>query len=341
MKETVGLYALLFLMLTVPAACYEYIPPNIGEVTKDYYNVTGEPNLSIASVWESEFDSGESSSLFIRIINKENLSALEIDELPLDSDESRDADLELKLESDATTAVNIRGLLENTQGAPLRITGGVQEAGYLRNGEVSQPMEFKIETFNNSTSGSYELSLNLTYQHLMEAQVAGSPEPEFNYWYVEKQQELPIYIKIRPEADFRVESVRANTISDQEYMLYITYRNTGSEVADNAVARIIEEDPFTFEDDTAFLGTLSQGESSESKFLIEMDEEALLKTYGIKTEVEYRDRHGERKTSELMIAPFRLEEILKQKEKNEFEIIAYLTAITGIIIVANYYMYKK
>lgn len=341
-----SLYALLFLILAVPAACDEYIPPNIGELADDYYDVSGEPNLSAASVWESEFDSGESSALSIRIINRGNISVFEADELPQGSDEFRDADIESKLESDVTTAVNIHGVLENNQGAPVRITSGIQEIGYLREGEVSNPAEFEIEVFNNSPSGNYELSLNLTYQYQMEVQVEGYPEPEFNYWYVEKQQILPINITVKPEVDFKVESTRAQKVSDQEYMLYVRYRNKGSEVAENAVARIIVESPSIFEndifkDDTAYLGNLSPGDSTESKYLIEVEEGAPVKTYGIETEVEYRDSHGEKRTSAPMRAPFRMEEALYREKGKGIGTVGYSGLLIGILALAGYHVYKK
>ncbi|WP_048132316.1 COG1361 S-layer family protein [Methanosarcina sp. 1.H.T.1A.1] len=346
MRGAVCLYVLLFLMLVVPAACAEYIPPNIGELTDDYYNVFGEPNLSAASVWGSEFDSGESSTLSIRLINRGNISAFEMDELPQGSDEFRDAYIETKLESDVTTAVNIRGILENKHGVPVRIVSGVQEIGYLREEEVSKPVEFDVEVFTDAPSGNYELSLNLTYQYQKEVQVEGYPEPEFNYWYVEKQQVLPINITVKPEVDFEVESARAQKVSDQEYMLYVRYRNTGSEVAENAVARIIVESPSIFKndifkDDTEYLGTLSPGDSIESKYLIEVEEGAPLKTYGIETEIEYKDSRGEKRTSSPMRVPFRMEEALYGEDGEGIGTAAYFGLLMGILALAGYYAYRK
>jgi hypothetical protein len=338
MKGTVGLYILVFLLLTVPVSCPEYIPPNIGELANDYYDVSGEPNLSVASVQNPEFDSGEASSLFIKLKNRGLLTTFETDELPNDSSELRDADKELQLESDVTTAMNIHGVLENNRGAPVKIVSGVREAGYLREGETSAPVKFEIEVFKTSPSGVYELSLNLTYHYQKEVQVAGYPEPKFNYWYDEKQQVLPIYINVRPKVDFEVGKVRAQKVSDKEFMLYITYRNTGSEGAENAVARIIEEDPFKFDDDTASLGTLSPGGSSESKYLIEVKEDALPKTYGIETEVEYRDSRGEKKKSPSMRAPFRMAEALREERKGTELSFAVLL---GIMAAAGYYVYRK
>ena len=237
-------------------------------------------------------------------------------------------------------------MLENNQGAPVRITSGVQEIGYLREGEVSNPAEFEVEVFNNSPSGNYELSLNLTYQYQKEVQVEGYPDPEFNYWYVEKQQVLPIYITIKPEVDFEIESARTQKVSDQEYMLYVTYRNTGSEMAENAVSRIIMESPSIFKndifkDDTEYLGNLSPGDSFESKYLIEVEDDAPVKTYGIETEVEYRDSRGEKRTSSPMRAPFRMEEALYREEGEGIGAVGYLGLLIGIVVLAGYYVYRK
>lgn len=341
MRKTIFLYAALLLLITIPACCGESIPPNIGELIDDYYDVGGSPELSASIMGKAEFESGDTSTLFIRLINNGSVNRFETDEIPRDADEIEDARKELKLEADVTTAVDILGTLESKQGAPVRILSGVREGGYLREGETSQPMEFEIEIYKNAPSGSYELTLNLSYQYQKEVQVAGYPEPEYNYWYAEKKQELPVYITIKPEVDFEVVSSGIRPAADGKCMLYITYKNTGNEVVEHAVARIIEEDPFIFEDEEAFLGTLSPGDSYEAKYIIEVDADALPKVYGIETEVEYRDSRGEQKVSEPLKAPIRLDEFLCEVEKGWFGTAGYYALAVGILTVAGYYVYRK
>lgn len=340
-QKLIFLYAALLLLLTIPACCGENIPPNIGELIDDYYDVGGSPELSASIMGKSEFESGDSSTLFIRLTNNGSVDRFETDEVPRDAGEFTDARKELELEADVTTAVGILGTLENKQEAPLRILSGVREGRYLREGETSQPMEFEIEIYKNAPSGSYELTLNLRYQYQKEVQVTGHPEPEYNYWYAEKKQELPVYITIKPEADFEVVSSGFHPAAGGKCMLYITYKNTGDEVAEHAVSRIIEEDPFTFKDGEAFLGTLNPGDSYEAKYIIEVDEDALPKLYGIETEVEFRDSRGEQRVSEPLKAPFRMDEFLCEVEKGRLGPVGYYALAVGILATAGYYVYRK
>jgi hypothetical protein len=48
-------------------------------------------------------------------------------------------------------------------------------------------------------------------------------------------------------------------------------------------------DPFTSNDDTAYLGDIAPGETKEAAFLITVDKAATMKKYGIDSEVRYRD----------------------------------------------------
>lgn len=343
MRKTIFLYVALSLLLAIPACCGESIPPNIGKLINDYYDVGGSPKLSASILGKSEFESGDTSILFIQLTNKGTQEGFETDEVPQDAGEFADAGKELELEADVTTAVGILGTLENRQGGSphVRVLSGVREGGYLREGETSQPVEFEIEVYKNAPAGRYELTLNLSYQYQKEVQVTGHPEPEYNYWYAEKMQELPVYITIKPEVDFEVLSTRAHPAAGGKCMFYITYRNTGNELAEHAVARIIEEDPFTFKDAEAFLGTLNPGASYEAKYIIEVDETALPKVYGIETEVEYQDSRGEQKVSEPLKAPFRMDEFLYETEEGRPGAVGYYALIAGILAAAGYYVYRK
>ncbi|HWR24809.1 MAG TPA: hypothetical protein VN278_01130, partial [Methanosarcina sp.] len=76
----------------------------------------------------------------------------------------------------------------------------------------------------------------------------------------------------------------------------------------------------------------------EAKYLIEVKEEGLPKTYGIETEVEYWDSHGEKKKSPSMRAPFRMAEALGEERKGAELSFAVLL---GIMATAGYYVHRK
>ena len=342
-KRILILYVAFLLLVTPGSADSEIVPPNIFEFTKDYYSVFGEPLLSASVIGESEFERGEKSKIVIQLVNEGRIDAFETEKMPDKYNESRDAKTELEMEYDVTTATNICGTLENKNTAPIRIFSGLQHGGFLRSGETSQPLEFDIEIFRNATSGIYELVLNLTYQYQNEVAVDGYPDQEFDYWYVTRNQTLPIHIRVEPGAVFEVEgNASSRLLAGREGVLYVVYRNVGSIVAEDAVASIGVADPFETTDDQAFLGVLYPGDAYEAKYWIEVDSDALPKTYGIETEVRYTDRHGDTRISDLMTAPVTVVEPIPLRERIRFTGYSVAIAVIAVIIgVSGLYIYKK
>lgn len=333
-KMVLVLLGAFLLLAATPNVSSEVIPPNIGELLDDYYDVSGEPQLSGSVIGDLEFESGETSKIFVRLLNTGQTTTFDTENVPLGPNELRDASTELDLEYDITTAINIQGTLEDPDEAPIRVFSTPQNVEYLRSGEIALPMEFDIEIFKNAPSGTYELTLYLKYQYQNDVKVEGYPDQKIDYWYVTKNQTLPIYIEVKPKADIIVESVRSQLIPDQKSLLYVTYRNTGDEVAEDAVAKITVSDPFSTTDDEAFLGTLGPGDSYQTHYRIEVESDALPKTYGIDTEVEYKDGNGNTRTSDVMKVSATVEET-----DGSAMLFGYLLAI--IIVGAGIYIHIK
>jgi hypothetical protein len=72
-------------------------------------------------------------------------------------------------------------------------------------------------------------------------------------------------------------------------VIMVEYKNTGDTTIYSAQARISAVDPFTSNDDTAYLGDLKPGESRAVSFIISVDRTATLKEYGLDSEIRYRD----------------------------------------------------
>jgi hypothetical protein len=140
---------------------------------------------------------------------------------------------------------------------------------------------------------------------------------------------------VKKRADLIVEDVRSELVPDEKGLLYVTYKNVGDEVAEDAVARIMVSDPFSTTDDEAFLGILEPGDSYQAVYSIEVESDALPKTYGIDTEVKYKDRHGDTRISDVITVSATVE------EPNEGLIsVGYLFAII-IAGVVGVYLHNK
>jgi len=69
----------------------------------------------------------------------------------------------------------------------------------------------------------------------------------------------------------------------------VEYRNDGDATAYSSEARISAVDPFSSDDDLAYLGDIKPGESAVARFKITTNAEAIEKTYGLDSEIRYRD----------------------------------------------------
>ncbi len=83
----------------------------------------------------------------------------------------------------------------------------------------------------------------------------------------------------------------------------VTYRNDGDATAYSAEARISAVDPFTSNDDLAYLGDIKPGESGTAKFEISTASDATKKTYGLDSEVRYRDALDNSQISDTVKVP--------------------------------------
>jgi hypothetical protein len=72
-------------------------------------------------------------------------------------------------------------------------------------------------------------------------------------------------------------------------VIEVEYQNTGSATAYSAQARISAVDPFTSNDDTAFLGDIAPGERVLARYEVSVSSSATPKEYGLDSEIRYRD----------------------------------------------------
>ena len=112
----------------------------------------------------------------------------------------------------------------------------------------------------------------------------------------------------------------------------------GDTTAYDATARISAVDPFTSNDDSASLGDLAPGETAVGKYVVTVDDDATIKSYGIDTEIRYRDSLDNSQISDSMKAG-----VVVQK-KSGMDILTnpiVLTIIIVIIAAAVYLIWSR
>jgi hypothetical protein len=96
-------------------------------------------------------------------------------------------------------------------------------------------------------------------------------------------------IPVGGKVEFMVISPSGEMNPGNKKIITVEYRNTGDTAVYSAQARISAVDPFTSNDDTAYIGDLKPGESKVVSFVISVDRTATLKEYGLDSEIRYRD----------------------------------------------------
>jgi hypothetical protein len=106
--------------------------------------------------------------------------------------------------------------------------------------------------------------------------------------YVDSATET-VGIPVGEKIQFNVTPVMTTIAPGATSVITVTFRNTGSATAYNAQARISAVDPFTSNDDTAYLGTMAPGDVRQASYDVSLDADATVKEYGLDAEVIYQD----------------------------------------------------
>ena len=98
-----------------------------------------------------------------------------------------------------------------------------------------------------------------------------------------------IGVPVGGKIDFKIVSDPQTITAGQKKVITAQFKNTGDATAYQAQARVSMVDPFTSNDDSAFLGDIAPGETKQASFLVSADSAATVKQYGIDSEIRYRD----------------------------------------------------
>jgi hypothetical protein len=98
-----------------------------------------------------------------------------------------------------------------------------------------------------------------------------------------------IGIPVGGKVDFEVVSAPAEMNPGSKKVIRVEYRNIGDTTIYSAQSRISAVDPFTSNDDTAYLGDLTPGATVAASYEVSVDRSATIKEYGLDSEIRYRD----------------------------------------------------
>ena len=149
-------------------------------------------------------------------------------------------------------------------------------------------------------------------------------------------------IPVGGKVDFMVISPPAEMNPGNKNIISVEYKNTGETTIYSAQSRISAVDPFTSNDDIAFLGDLKSGESAVASYEMSVDRSATIKEYGLDSEIRYRDALDNTYISDTMkvkinvISPAGLTAVLS----NPVNLSIIAAAIIGIVYLVYHYRKK-
>jgi hypothetical protein len=150
-------------------------------------------------------------------------------------------------------------------------------------------------------------------------------------------------IPVGGKVDFTITSLPAEMNPGNKKVISVEFTNTGDTPVYSAQARISAVDPFTSNDDTAFIGDLSPGQAKTVSFVMSVDRSATIKEYGLDSEIRYKDAldntyiSDSKKITVTVTSPSGLTAILS----NPVYLVIIIAALIGAVYLAYDYRRKN
>lgn len=348
MIKKVTTFALILLLLSVTALPAlgnddddetNFLIPDYG-YTVDYYRSYGDPVMQVSVTGDPEFSRGETADLKVKIANRgviDGFQRLNVNQKKInDSVEETIALKELEEEKECTTAKDLEATLKSgTEYIEVEATSSVQSVGELETGYTST-LSYTIKIDSDTPAGNYDLLLPVTYEYQANVRTVtadvinlGLTGMDYTREYKTKTEALRIPVSIKSKPKLEVTNVSGSLVQGESKVIEVTYKNTRESIAKDALARIIVMSPLSTEKSIVRLGDIGPGEEKTAIFEISADQEAVVKNYGINSEIKYVDEDGETAFSENMKVNVPLEATEKK-----FSITGI--AIILIILIALY-----
>lgn len=287
-----------------------FLIPDHG-YTVNYYRSYGEPAIQASITGNPEFNRGESADLQVKIANIgviDGFQRLNVNQKTIpDSVEEALADAEMEEEKDCTIAKNIKAILvSDTEYIKVEPTASLQTVEELKTGYTTN-LRYTIKVDGDAPAGNYELLLPISYQYQANVRTAtadiinlGLTDTKYVRDYKTKTETLKLRVSLENKPKLEVTNVSGNLVQGESRAIEVTYKNSKEGVAKDALARIIVMSPLSAEKTIVRLGDMGPGESKTARFEISASPEALVKNYGINSEIKYINEDGETSFSENM-----------------------------------------
>jgi len=302
----------------------------------NYYDSFGTPDIYASLLGNPEFERGDTVQLKVNLVNKGAIYGFKYDtSVGNDTDDYSLSMKELEYEMRRTTAVGIKAeMISGTPYIEVKPDTSIQTMESLLPGKMPKhPLTFTITISNKAPAGVYYLQLPLSYQYQKQVRITTNNVVRLgltgmdhitHYASANNTLLIPIYVKASPR--FEVTDISGNLVAGEKQAIDVTYKNTGEVTAEDATVRMVVMRPLSIKQSVVRLGSIAPGESQTAGFNILANSDAVIKTYGIDSEIKYYDEQGEITISDNL-------EVSVPLEGAEGKIGAFELALAGMIIL--------
>lgn len=309
-----------------------FLVPDRG-YTVDYYRSYGEPVIHASITGDPEVSRGETVDLQVKIANKgviggfDRLSVRDRTRISKSAEETLAA-AEMEEERSCTTAKDIEATLRSeTEYIAVEPTASVQSVEELETGDTAN-LRYTIRIDRDAPARNYELLLPLNYEYQANVRTTtadvinmGLTNMRFTREYMTKIETLKLPVSVKSEPQFEVSSVSGDLKQGESGVIEVTYKNVREGVAKDSMARIIVMSPLSTQNPIVSLGDIGPGENRTARFEISAKSDAIVKNYGINSEIKYIDENEETSFSKSM----KVDVPLKASEEK--------ISITGVAVI--------
>lgn len=215
-------------------------------------------------------------------------------------------------------------VLSSVPGSPVKPTDGSYFIGEFSPGEQVTAV-FKVAASKDASGSSYPMNIVVTYENSLGDKVTSKP--------------VVIGVSVGKKITFEVISEASVMYPSGKGTIEVVYKNTGGAMAYDATSRISSVDPFTSNDDTAYLGDMAPGETATAYYQVSVSDSATIKSYGLDTEIRYKDSLKNSIISDSMKT-----EVIIESRSGLGTLLTnpiVLTVLLFIILGAGYYLYQR
>jgi uncharacterized membrane protein len=215
-------------------------------------------------------------------------------------------------------------VLSSVSGSPVTPTDGSYYIGEFAPGETVTA-NFKVAASTDASGSSYPMNIGITYENSDGDKVT--------------TKLVTIGVPVGEEITFEVVSESFAMYPAEKGTIEVVYKNIGGATAYDATSRISAVDPFTSNDDTAYLGDMAPGETATAYYQVSVSDDATIKSYGLDTEIRYKDSLKNSVISE----PMKTEVTIQSRSGlgTIFTNPIVITVFIFVILGAGYYLYQQ